>query len=87
MRKAIASGGIHLIHIPGTENPADVLIKSLVHPVLYALTKPYIFYVKNKYPQKKEDKEKKVQTAVRSPTKKKKVTWADLNSPETNLST
>ena len=54
------------------------MTKSLVHPVLYALTKPIIFYIKNKHPQKKEGKDKKVETSVSSPTKKKKVTWADL---------
>ena len=56
VREAIASGVIHLIHIPGTENPADVLTKSQVHPTLYALTKPYIFYTKVKHPQQKQGK-------------------------------
>ena len=46
VREAIASGVIHLVHIPGVDNPADVLTKSLVHPTLYALTKPYIFIQK-----------------------------------------
>ena len=53
VRKSIASGVIHLVHIPGTENPADVLTKSLVHPTLSALTKPYIFYTKDKHPDQK----------------------------------
>ena len=53
VREAIATGVIHLIHIPGTENPADVLTKSLVHPMLYALMKPYIFYTKDKHTEQK----------------------------------
>ena len=78
---------IHLVHIPDTENPADVLMKSLVHPTLYALTKPYIFYTKNKHPDKKKvGKKKKIETPVSSSIKKQ-VTWADLNQGEISSST
>ena len=31
-------------HIPGTENPADVLTKNLGHRVAWKLVKPYLFW-------------------------------------------
>ena len=90
VREAIASGVIHLVHIPGTENPADVLTKSLVHPTLYALTKPCIFYSKDKHPDQKQDEKKKKKTTTETPVSssvKKKVTWKDLNEDESSLTT
>ena len=86
VREAIASGVVHLIHIPGTENPADVLTKSLVHPTLYALTKPYIFYTKDKHPEQKQGekkKKKKTGTPVSSSVQRR-VTWSDVSNQESS---
>ena len=81
VREAIASGVISLIHIPGKDNPADVLTKSLVHSALYGLTKPFIFYSKDQHPVK-EDKEKET-----GEEKKKEVSWADVVEQATHTTT
>ena len=73
VREAIASGVINLIHIPGKDNPADVLTKSLVHPALYGLTKPFIFYSKDQQPVGEE--------------KKKELSWADVVEKATHTTT
>ena len=86
-RESIASGVIRLVHIPGIENPVDVLMKSLVHPVLYNLTNPYIFYTKDKYPDMKQGGKKKKIEAPLNRSIKKRVTWEDLSEEEISLST
>jgi hypothetical protein len=43
VREAIAAGILCFIHMPGTENPADVLTKSLTHSKLWKLIKPFLF--------------------------------------------
>jgi hypothetical protein len=43
VREAIAHGILRFIHMPGTENPADVLTKSLGHSKLWHLIKPFLF--------------------------------------------
>ena len=42
--QAAAVGIINVIHIPGTENPADVLTKFVPHRTLYKLMKEFIFW-------------------------------------------
>ena len=44
VREAVALGIINVIHLPGNENPADVLTKSLPHNKLYHLMKEFIFW-------------------------------------------
>ena len=44
VREAIASGVIWFFHIPGTENPADVLTKFCGHAVFWPLIKPFLFW-------------------------------------------
>jgi hypothetical protein len=44
VREAIASGLMYFYHIPGTENPADVLTKNLTHSVAWKLVKPFLFF-------------------------------------------
>ena len=43
VREAAASKIMNLIHLPGEENPADVLTKNLPHNKLYYLMKEFIF--------------------------------------------
>ena len=43
VREAIAAGILCFIHMPRTENPADVLTKSLTHSKLWKLIKPFLF--------------------------------------------
>ena len=50
VREAIAADIVRVIHIPGEENPADVLTKTLGHGPLYKLTKRFIFYDKESHP-------------------------------------
>ena len=54
MREAIAADIVRVIHIPGKENPADVLTKILGHGPLYELTKDFIFYGKENHPASKK---------------------------------
>ena len=54
VREAIAADIVRVIHIPGKENPADVLTKILGHGPLYSLTKRFIFYGKDNHPVPKE---------------------------------
>ena len=49
IREAIAADIVRVIHIPGEENPADVLTKTLGHGPLYKLTKRFIFYSKENH--------------------------------------
>ena len=44
VREAVAAGIINVIHLPGTENPADVLTKLLPHVTLYRLMREFIFW-------------------------------------------
>eukprot|EP00977_Amphora_coffeiformis_P020819 scaffold8559_cov92-Amphora_coffeaeformis.AAC.1 len=44
VREAIAGGWLHFEHIPGTENPADVLTKSLAWNVLKIYIEPLLFW-------------------------------------------
>jgi hypothetical protein len=44
VREAIASGIIKFFHMPGTENPSDVLTKNLSHNVAWPLIKPFLFW-------------------------------------------
>jgi hypothetical protein len=44
VREAIAAGVMSFFHIPGTENPSDVLTKNLTHSVVWKLIKPFLFY-------------------------------------------
>ena len=55
VREAVAADIVRVIHIPGTENPADVLTKSLGHGPLYKLTKKFIFYNKESHPKQKDE--------------------------------
>ena len=50
VREAIAADIVRVIHIPGEENPADVLTKTLGHGHLYNLTKRFIYYDKESHP-------------------------------------
>ena len=54
VREAIAADIVRVIHIPGEENPADVLTKTLGHRLLYRLTKRFIFYGKENHPVSEE---------------------------------
>ena len=54
VREAIAADIVRVIHIPGEENPADVLTKTLGHRPLYKLTKRFIFYGKENHPVSEE---------------------------------
>eukprot|EP00977_Amphora_coffeiformis_P003256 scaffold609_cov170-Amphora_coffeaeformis.AAC.10 len=44
VREAIAGGWLRFEHIPGTENPADVLTKSLAWNVLKTYIEPLLFW-------------------------------------------
>jgi hypothetical protein len=44
VREAIASGIVKCFHMPGTENPSDVLTKNLSHSVAWPLIKPFLFF-------------------------------------------
>ena len=44
VREAIASRILRFHHIPGTENPADVLTKNLSHSVAWLLIKLFLFW-------------------------------------------
>ena len=44
VREAVAAGIINVVHLPGTENPADVLTKFLPHRTLYKLVKEFLFW-------------------------------------------
>lgn len=48
VREAIAAGIINLIHIPGTENIADILTKALGPSILYGLVKFIMFGKRDK---------------------------------------
>ena len=43
VREAIAAGIVNVIHLPGSENPADVLTKFLPHRNAYKLMKEFLF--------------------------------------------
>ena len=47
VREAIAAKVLKFYHIPGTENPADVLTKFLPHNTWYHLMKPILHWVEN----------------------------------------
>jgi hypothetical protein len=49
VREAIATGIIEFLHIPGVQNPADVLIKFLPYTTMWPLIEPILFW---KVPQK-----------------------------------
>ena len=55
VREAIAADIIRMIHIPGDENPADVLTKILGHGPLYKLTRRFIFYNGENHPKNKDE--------------------------------
>ena len=42
--KFVAAGIINVVHIPGDENPADVLTKFLPHHKLYKLMREFLFW-------------------------------------------
>ena len=44
VREAIASGYVNFVHMPGTENPADICTKSRSSREWYELMKPLIFW-------------------------------------------
>ena len=44
VREAVASGFLMFYHIPGTENPADVLTKFLGYQAAWPLLKPLLFW-------------------------------------------
>jgi len=44
VREAIASGILKFFHMPGTENPSDVLTKNLSHTLAWPLIKPFLFW-------------------------------------------
>lgn len=44
VREAIASNVLWFFHIPGKENPSDVLTKFLGHSVFWPLIKPFLFW-------------------------------------------
>ena len=45
VREAVAAGIVNVIHLPGIENPVDVLTKFLSHCVMYRLIKEFIFWL------------------------------------------
>ena len=48
VHEAIASGLMSFYHhIPGTENPRDVLTKNLTHAVAWKLIRPFLFWTGN----------------------------------------
>ena len=44
VREAIASGMIKFAHIPGDQNPADVLSKHWAYSSVWPMLKPLLFY-------------------------------------------
>jgi hypothetical protein len=44
VREAIASGPTSFFHVPGTENPSDVLTKNLTHSIAWKSIKPFSFH-------------------------------------------
>jgi hypothetical protein len=44
VREAIAFGLLAFFHIPGKENPSDVMTKSLTHSIMWNLVKPFLFF-------------------------------------------
>ena len=58
VREAIASGILNLFHIPGSENPSDVMTKTLNHPQIWNLTKQFMFYNGNVHPVNKPPERK-----------------------------
>jgi hypothetical protein len=48
VREAIAAGIMKFFHMPGTENPSDILTKQLGHKVSHRLLKPFLFPVYGK---------------------------------------
>ena len=42
-RAAVAAQVLYFCHIPGTENPADVMTKFLAYPVFWPLVQPFLF--------------------------------------------
>ena len=44
MREAVAAGIVNVIHLLGSENPADVLTKFLPHRIAYRLMKEVLFW-------------------------------------------
>ena len=63
VREAIASGILNLFHIPGSENPSDVMTKTLNHPQMWKLTKQFMWYNGDVHavgkPPERRDKENK----------------------------
>ena len=55
VREAVAAGIINVIHMPGTENPADVLTKFLPHRTLYKLMKDFIFWAFRRDPSEQDE--------------------------------
>jgi len=43
IRAAIACGILKFCHIPGKENPADVMTKYLQYPAFWPLIQPFLF--------------------------------------------
>ena len=43
-REAVASGMVMFHHIPGTQNPADILSKHWGHSQVYPMLRPILFY-------------------------------------------
>ena len=44
VREAVAAGIVNVIHLPGSENPADVLTKFLPQRIAYRLMKEFLFW-------------------------------------------
>jgi len=44
VREAVAAGIINVIHLPGSENPSDVLTKFLPHSTMYKLMEEFLFW-------------------------------------------
>ncbi len=69
VREAVAAGIINVIHLPGTENPAGVLTKSLSHRIAYRLMKQFLFWTPTQ--GRSEQDEGSVRNAKASTQKKK----------------
>ncbi len=55
VREAVAAGIVNVVHLPGTENPADVLTKFLPHRTAYKLMKEFLFWAPDRELSEKDE--------------------------------
>jgi len=48
VREAISAGIVNVVHLPGDENPADILTKALPHTKAYRLIREFLFWNNDK---------------------------------------